>query len=179
MTLPMLVYHLMKAELVSCRADDTLERAAQLMWENDIGFLPVVDLSEQLTGVITDRDALMAAYTRGAALVCLRVETAMAHEPITCTIHDEITAIEHRMVAHKIRRLPVVDDQHKPIGVVTLFDIARAAQHGHEVSPKGTSWALAAITEPRHVPRATPSFTDRYPDPRGDGRGTSACSGIP
>lgn len=145
----MLIYNLMRPEIVTGRVDDTLERATQLMWENDLGFLPIVDQEGRLAGVITDRDALMAVYTRGTSLARLHVETAMARQVVTCTIHDEVTAVEHRMAAHKIRRIPIVDEAHRPIGVVTLSDIARASFRGHELSPKGTAWALATITEPR------------------------------
>lgn len=148
----MLIYNLMELGVVTCRVDDSLERASQLMWEHDVGFLPVVDSENRLAGVITDRDALMAAYTRGTALANVHVETAMARDVVTCTIHDEVTAVEHRMAAHKIRRVPVVDEAGRPIGVITLSDIARASLRGHEISPKGTTWALATITEPRHRP---------------------------
>lgn len=150
----MLIYNVMRHEIVTCRVDDSLERAAQLMWERDLGFLPVVDPRGQLVGVITDRDALMAAYTRGTALASLRVETAMAREVVTCTIHDEVTAVEHRMAANRIRRVPVVNEAQEPIGIITLSDLARASLRGHEISPKGPTWALATITEPR---QRTPS----------------------
>lgn len=145
----MLIGNVMSNNAVTCRVHETLERAAQLMWENDIGFLPVVDRDDRLIGVVTDRDALMAAYTRGATLSGLLVETAMAREPVCCTVLDEVKHIEHRMATHQIRRLPVVDEHKRPIGVVALSDLARASQVGHDLSPKGPTWALAAITRPR------------------------------
>jgi CBS domain-containing protein len=136
---------------VTCRADDTLERATQLMWENDLGFLPVVDRDDRVIGVITDRDILMAAYTRGTTLGGQLVESTMARSPVTCTIHDAPAQIEHRMAEHQIRRMPVIDPSGKPIGVVTLSDLASASLRGHELSSRGPTWTLSAITRPRRV----------------------------
>jgi CBS domain-containing protein len=133
---------------VTCRADETLERATRLMWENDIGFLPVVDRSDRLIGVITDRDILMAVYTRGIPLCGLLVESTMARSPVTCTIHDDPLAVERRMAKHQVRRLPVVEGG-KAIGVVTLSDLARASIRSHDLSSRSPTWALVEITRPR------------------------------
>jgi CBS domain-containing protein len=148
----MLIGTVMTPHVVACCAGDTLERATQLMWDNDVGFLPVVDGSNRLIGVITDRDALMAAYTRGGALAEHLVGSTMARSPFTCTIHDEAKQIEHRMAAHRVRRLPVIDPSGKPVGVVTLSDLARASMHGHELSSRSPTWALAEITRPHRNP---------------------------
>lgn len=147
----MLIGSVMSPRVVTCRAGESLERAAQLMWENDIGFLPVVDREDRVIGVITDRDALMAVYTRGSALSGVIVESAMAHEPVTCSIHDEAGKIEHLMAARQVRRLPVIDRSGKAIGIVTLADLARASLRGHELSPRGPTCTLVAITQPRRI----------------------------
>jgi len=144
----MLVGMLMAPRVVTCNASDTLERAAQLMWEHDVGFLPVV-ASERVVGVITDRDVLMRTYTCGISLRDEIVGTAMSHELVTCTLHEDAVVIEHRMAAHQIRRLPVIDASGKPVGVVTLADLARSSLRGHELSPRGPTCTLAAITRPR------------------------------
>ena len=139
----------MSRRVITCRTGDSLERVAQLMWDHDIGFVPVVDREDRIVGVVTDRDALMAAYTRGTHLRAIPVDTAMARDPVTCTVHAEATAIEHCMARHQIRRLPVIDEESRPIGVITLSDLARASQFGHELSPKGPSHALAQISRSR------------------------------
>lgn len=145
----MLLHDVMTRGVVTCRADDSLERATQLMWEHDLGFLPVVDRDDRVIGVITDRDILMAAYTRGTSLRGLLVESTMARVPITCTVHDEPPQIEHRMAEYQVRRLPVIDASGKVVGVVTLSDLARASMHGHELSSRGPTWTLAEITRKR------------------------------
>jgi len=52
----------------SCSAGDSLQRAAQLMWEGDCGSVPVVDSDNRVVGILTDRDIAMAAYTQGRPL---------------------------------------------------------------------------------------------------------------
>ena len=145
----MLIRTVMTPGVVTCGAGDTLEHAAKLMWENDLGFLPVVDREDRVIGAITDRDALMAAYTRGAALNSLVVEGVMTHPAITCTIHDHARQLEHVMAQRQIRRVPVIDGHGKAVGVITLGDLARASLVGHELSPRGPTSTLAAITQPR------------------------------
>lgn len=147
----MLIRTVMTPGAVTCSAGDHLEHATKLMWENDIGFLPVVDRDGRVIGAITDRDALMASYTRGTALNGLLVETVMAHPPITCTISDDARQIEHVMAQRQIRRMPVIDAFGKPIGIVTLGDLARASLVGHDLSPRGPTSTLAAITQPRRL----------------------------
>lgn len=147
----MVIRSVMTPHVVTCHASDTLERAAQLMWENDLGLVAVVDREDRLIGVITDRDALMAAYTRGSTLSGLLVECAMSKRPITCQIHDDAIEVEHLMASHQVRRVPVVDREGKPTGIVTLADLARASLCGHELSPRGPTSTLAAITQPRRA----------------------------
>lgn len=147
-----LVKDIMTPSPVAARDSDDLERVARLMWDEDLGFLPVVAADGRLVGVITDRDVCMAAYTRGTSLHGPSVTSAMARDPVTCTIHEDARAVEHRMAEHRVRRLPVVADG-RVIGVVTLADIARASLHGHELSSRGPTWTLAAITQPRRPRR--------------------------
>jgi CBS domain-containing protein len=63
-----LMTDLMTTNAKSCGTMDNLERAAQIMWENDCGVVPVVDGSERVVGMVTDRDICMAAYTQGQPL---------------------------------------------------------------------------------------------------------------
>jgi len=71
---------LMTTGVKTCRVDDSVERAAQIMWEHDCGAVPVVDADERLVGIVTDRDVCMAAYTRGDSLQAIAVSGVMAHK---------------------------------------------------------------------------------------------------
>jgi CBS-domain-containing membrane protein len=133
----------------TCRHDDTLTRAAQLMWDHDVGALPVVDDQERLVGMITDRDICMAAYTTGCALGDLKVNQAMAGDVVTCTPEDSDEAVARLMATAQIRRVPVVDRERKPQGIVTVNDLAHAKQQGQGVSAETVTTTIAAVTEPR------------------------------
>src|SRR4051794_23228453 len=105
----MQIAQLMTSNVRSCRQTDTLDRAAQLMWDHDIGFLPVVDSLGMLVGVLTDRDVCMAALRRREPLHVLTVDAAMSKHVVMCRPDDATTKATELMAKHKIRRLPVVD----------------------------------------------------------------------
>jgi len=145
----MKISELMTRTVQVCRATDTLDHAAGLMWDHDIGVLPVVDEHGRVIGMITDRDACMAAYTCGGALRDIPVEIAMSRHVVTCGADDSDTAVAEVMARHKIRRVPVVDEAHRPIGMLSLNDLARTMAHGRDVPATAVAGTLAAICEHR------------------------------
>ena len=146
----MKISSLIRRDVISCTTQDDLQRAAQLMWDHDIGCLPVIDAQGHVTGMITDRDICMAAYTQGMPLRAIPVALAMAKHIFSCSADDELAAVERTMSEHQIRRMPVIDDQGHPIGIISLNDIARAAAAGGVPATEVTS-TLAAVTAPRPV----------------------------
>src|SRR5689334_1101420 len=84
------VRKLMKESPCTCSPDDSLERAAQLMWELDCGAVPVVAADGSVAGIITDRDICMAAYTRGQTLRAMSVESTMSKSVISCSPEDSV-----------------------------------------------------------------------------------------
>jgi CBS domain-containing protein len=145
----MKISELMTRPVHACRAGDTLDCAARLMWENDIGSVVVTDDGGQVVGMVTDRDACMAAYTCGGALHDIPVGVAMARHVVTCGADDSDAAVAEIMARHKIRRVPVVDEAHRPIGMVSLNDLARTMAHGRDVPATAVAGTLAAICEHR------------------------------
>ena len=124
----MKVSELMTTEVRACHPHDALNRAAQLMWENDCGAIPVIDASGKVIGILTDRDICMAAYTRGIPLAHARVENAMSLEVCTCIANDTVANAADQMRQRQVRRLPVIDDDGVLIGVLSLSDIVREAE---------------------------------------------------
>lgn len=147
---------LMSREVFTCSKDDTLETAARNMWEYDAGCLVVADQENRPIGMITDRDLAMAAYTQGAALRDMRVDSAMAQEVKSCSPSASLNEVEEAMRAGRIRRMPVVDADGKIAGIITLGDIARSSQAGplRATAIPGVAKTLAAITEPRGLASA-------------------------
>lgn len=131
-----------------CSIHDNLEYAAQIMWEHDIGCLPVLDEYGHIAGIVTDRDVCMAAYTQGAPLRAIPVTTAMAKQVLSCMLSDDVETVERTMGERQIRRMPVIDDQGHPVGIVSVNDLARAATLGKLKAAEVTS-TLAAVSAPR------------------------------
>jgi CBS domain-containing protein len=134
-----------------CSPADTMNHAAQMMWEGDCGFLPVVD-GGRVVGVVTDRDICMGAYTQGVPLWGVPISSVMSKEPWTCLPGDDIRDVEALMKEKKIRRVPVVARSGDLVGVVTLGDLARC-QQSNPVQKAAAGLVitktLAAICEPR------------------------------
>ena len=143
----------MTKTVATCRSDDSLERAAQLMWDRDIGCVLVTDRDGKLVGIVTDRDACMAAYTQGLPLARALVSSAMAHRVSTCGPTSGVRDVEQIMRQQQIRRVPVVDASGRPVGIVTLNDLARAAScaSGAIINQREVESTLTAISMPRHL----------------------------
>ena len=162
----MKVQELMRSDVKTCRREDTLERAAQIMWENDCGCIPVVDQELRAVGIITDRDACMGAYTQGRPLWDVPVSTAMSRQVWFCRPEDTISAAEKILQEKRIRRLPVVDAGGRLVGVLSLNDIACEAarertQKRKDVSDSEIGEVLSSICEPRSVEKAPPAQQPR------------------
>ena len=136
------VKDLMTTAVRSCHPDDTLERAAQLMWEGDVGCVPVLDAEAHVIGMVTDRDVCMAAYTQGTDLASRSVACAMSKQVFSCTPNDSVALAEERMRAVQVRRLPVVEDG-RLVGLLSLNDLAIAA--GNRKSPKSSAPGLDEV----------------------------------
>jgi len=151
---PARVREVMTRQVVTCRESDSLNRAAQSMWDADCGALPVVGDQDKLIGMITDRDICMAAYTRGKPLAELSVSGTMSTHPVTCRPTDTLPAVMELMAERQIRRVPVVDDEGRLAGIVSLADLALLAQaptnHSQEARSR-LSGMLAGISEPPHA----------------------------
>lgn len=127
------VDELMKGPVYTCNPTDSLNTAARLMWERDCGAIAVIDESGELVGIVTDRDICIAAYTQGKLLHAIPVATAMATRVQYCRPDDSIETAEQLMREHRIRRVPVVDSNKRPIGLLSLDDLARDADSRGEI----------------------------------------------
>lgn len=128
-----LAQDVMQSPAICCHEHATLNDAAQLMWEHDLGALPVVNDARQPVGMITDRDTCMAAYTQGVALYHAAVASAMSKTLVLCEVSAPVAEIRALMSRARVRRLPVVDAQGTLVGMVGLSDIVREA---HAPLPK-------------------------------------------
>jgi CBS domain-containing protein len=162
----MTVGDVMTKDPVSCRIGDTLNQAAQLMWDCRVGAVPVLDDGRRVVGVVTDRDAAMAAYTQGARMNDVPVSTAMSDAVVACLPTATVEEAENLMMAHDIRRLVVTDPHGRLLGMLSLDDIAArgAAANG---SPRGGAdlqrVALTLGEIARHTRGAQPTSPETPP----------------
>jgi CBS domain-containing protein len=148
----MKVEELMTKSPTTVSNDDTLDVAAQKLWDRDCGVLPVVAGDGRLIGILTDRDICMSAWSKGHLLSAIHVEEAMAKQVFTAKPDQDVDTAEKLMAEKQVRRLPVVDANDKPIGVLSMNDIAREAARTGSKLKEGITRAiqtLAAICQPR------------------------------
>ncbi len=154
----MKVREIMTPEVKVCSESDSLNRAAQLMWDNDCGCIPVVatDGAGLLVGMLTDRDICMAAYTQGKPLLAIPVASVMSRAIITCGPEDDVRRAEELMRQNRIRRLPIVDATGALKGILSINDIAReaererqAARRSRQITGDELAETLAAVCESR------------------------------
>lgn len=154
----MRVEDIMTHEVQSCRPDETLEHAAQLMWDGDFGVVPIVDGERRVVGMLTDRDICMSAYLQGLPLARILVSSAASRGAFSIRRDDPVTAAEAEMRVHRVRRLPVVDDAGHLVGIVALHDLARHYRGGwgrDATNADDLARTLSVISEPRdHIQHA-------------------------
>jgi CBS domain-containing protein len=145
----MQIRSMMSEDIKYCRDSDTLECAARLMWEHDIGCVPVVDDERRVVGMITDRDVCMAAYTQGKCLSDIGVANVMSTRLLTVEADDTLPTAERRMREGQVRRLPVIDHEGRLIGFVSQNDLVREAAENQTVR-EGVTNTIAAIGKSRN-----------------------------
>jgi CBS domain-containing protein len=119
------VREVMTAPVQSCSPDDALNVPAKMMWDGDLGSVPVVDAERRVIAMITDRDIAMAGYTTGRPLPELQVHSAMSKRVFVCHPDDTLGDAEAVMRTARVRRLPVLDDEGRLVGILSLADLAR------------------------------------------------------
>jgi CBS domain-containing protein len=121
------VIDVMTTNVRTCFMSDNLATAAQLMWDHDCGCVPVFNKQARVVGMITDRDICMAAFFQGVPISGIKVSAVMSRQLFDCTSDDDLSAAETIMREKKVRRLPVLNQEGRLVGLLSLSDIARHA----------------------------------------------------
>ena len=152
----MKIEQLMSHPVRTCSASDTLDRAARLMWEHDVGCI-IVESNGRVEGIITDRDICMTGRFAGKPLWEIPVGEVMSRQVEMVHRKDSVETAERLMRIMRVRRLPVVNDSNDLVGLVSIDDLAReAGSYRHEVE-KSAEQVAATLAE---VSAATGSTTD-------------------
>ena len=131
----MTVENVMTKQVATCNAETNLAEAIALMWENDCGALPVVAADGKLAGIVTDRHICIALGTRNLRSSDLSVGDVLQDQVLFCRVSDHIHTALQKMCKGKVRRLPVLDDNSRLAGIVSMDDIVLSAE---EDSRRGT-----------------------------------------
>lgn len=135
----------MTEEVVYCVPGDVVTRVAQLMKTEDIGPVLIVDNEEsrKLVGIVTDRDLALKVVADGRDPNTTTVEDVMTRKLITCRADDDVEVALKAMAQYQLRRIPVVDDSMRLVGIISQADVAtRVAE------PEKTAKVVKEISEP-------------------------------
>lgn len=108
----------------SCSPETSLREVARLMLQNDCGEIPVVDPTQRLLGVITDRDIVIRVVAEGRDTNSVRVSEVMTTPVTSVTTDAGLAHVIEVMETRQIRRVPVIDQDGKLVGIVAQADIA-------------------------------------------------------
>lgn len=109
-----------------CVPEDMAAKAAQLMHSQNIGSIPVIDgiQTQKLVGIVTDRDLALRIVANGLDGNAVQIGTVMTRDIMTCQASDDVNVALDTMSKHQLRRIPVVDKDHKIVGIIAQADIA-------------------------------------------------------
>jgi CBS domain-containing protein len=105
-------------------ADATIAEAAKIMRDEDTGVVPIVE-GDQLAGVITDRDIAIRAVAEGKDGQT-KVRDIASQDLVTIDPQQGLDEALRLMAQHQVRRLPVVEEDGKLVGIVAQADVAKA-----------------------------------------------------
>lgn len=118
----MLVKDIMSNNIVSLNSEDSVERAAQMMKQFDVGSIPVCN-AEKLIGMVTDRDIVLRTVASSANGNNQKISEVMTSNPVTGTPDMDVHDAAKIMSEQQIRRLPIIQNNNL-VGIVSLGDIS-------------------------------------------------------
>jgi CBS domain-containing protein len=120
--------------LFTVSPEEPLARAARLMADHDIGSLVVLSQGT-LAGMLTFREVLVSIVGNGGTIGETLVGSAMDAKPISCGPETELDEVRRMMLERHARYMPVMD-QHTLMGVISLYDVAKAVVDSQDFENK-------------------------------------------
>ena len=111
---------------ICCLPNAMVAEVAELMKSENIGSLPVVENEQtrKLIGIVTDRDLTMQVVAAGLDAKSTKVQSVMTHKVVTCQADDDLQKALDAMAEHQLRRIPIVDNDNKIVGIIAQADVA-------------------------------------------------------
>jgi CBS-domain-containing membrane protein len=149
------IQDVMTRDVQSISPRETIQRAAQMMDELNVGAIPVLD-GQKLVGMITDRDITVRATAAGQAPDSTRVGDVMSTDVRTCSPNQTVDEVLGQMGDVQIRRVPVIDENSQEVvGIVSMGDMA--TKHS-----AGVDRALEEVSSPSEPDRSSIGSETRH-----------------
>jgi CBS domain-containing protein len=145
----------------TCQPGTDLSAVARLMWRHDCGFIPVVDASEHVVGVITRGNIVIARGTRRLLPELISAAQAMVVTIHSCLPDAGVSDVLATMKRFRVRRLLVIDSHRRPQGVVSISDIVRAMARWPSLNAMEIVSVMAAIGSSRPMVTLSAARTAR------------------
>jgi CBS domain-containing protein len=136
----MKVREVMTRQVQTVSPDQPAQDAASFMLQANAGSIPVID-GDRLIGMITDRDIAVRGVAKGFG-PDTPVRDLMTRDIVCVRMDEDCEEVANKMSEAQVRRLPVIDDQQKLCGIVSLGDLAR------ETDSEAAEQALEGVSQP-------------------------------
>jgi CBS domain-containing protein len=128
-----LAREIMTPDPACCSVNATLDEVAKMMVQNDCGEIPVLDVTDRVVGVVTDRDIVCRVVAEGKNPMAYTVDTCMTQPVVSVRADAPIEDVVATMEDYQIRRVPVVDERGCCAGIIAQADLATNSNE-HEVA---------------------------------------------
>ena len=112
----------------SCETSSTIAEAAKLLKSEDVGSLPILE-GGRLVGMLTDRDITLRVVAEGKDPRSTTVGEIASKDVVTLDPQQDLDEALRLMAKHQVRRLPVVEEDGRLVGIVAQADVAKG---GHD-----------------------------------------------
>jgi len=119
----MKIKEIMSKEVKFVDPNTSLQEAAKIMREKDIGILPIGE-NERIVGMLTDRDIVIRTLANGKDVKSTTVKEVMTPKCLYCFEEDTIEDVSKSMSQSQIRRMPVLNKEKRLVGIISLGDLA-------------------------------------------------------
>ena len=135
---------IMTKDVVTATPEHTIVDVALLMKTEDIGPILIVDneQAKTLVGIVTDRDIVVKVIAEGRDVNRTRVGDAMSKKLVTCRADDNVEVAMKAMAQYQLRRIPVVGENMKLLGIISQADVATRVD-----APEKTGEVVKEISE--------------------------------
>jgi CBS domain-containing protein len=135
------IRELMTKDPRTVKPEATAADAAKLMRDEDTGVAPIAEGGGKLVGVVTDRDIAIRVVAEGKDPRSTKVTEIASKNLVTIDPQQELDEVLRLMAQHQVRRLPVVEEDGKLVGIVAQADVAR------HTDPERTGEVVERISE--------------------------------